>query len=127
MKTPACLVTTLIAISLVGCATARVVTKYPNKGGVIAIPREDDSKSREKAEEMMRATCGGRGYQILKEGEAVVGSKATTETNVKRTPQKTEKKKFLGLEFEETTGGDNASSTTTTRNETEWRITYKCQ
>lgn len=115
------------ALIISGCATARVVTKYPNKGGVIAIPSEGDSKSRGKAEEIMRANCGSAGFEVLEEGEAVVGSKATTESKMTSELVSTKKSKILGVTFTHSTGGDNTSSTTTTQQETEWRLTYSCR
>src|SRR4051794_23466036 len=113
--------------TLVGCTTARVVTKYPGKGGVIAIKPQDSEEARHKAEALMRQNCNGGAYTITKEGEEVVGSKTQTDIRSQTEPTKTRKSKVLGLPVTVTEGGTRASESSTTHHETEWRLAYECK
>lgn len=74
MKKHFVFLTSLICItSLWGCATARVVTVQPKKGGVIAVMPAQDLEAREKANALMAGNCGAGKYEITEEGEVVVG------------------------------------------------------
>jgi len=98
------LASTLAAIAVAGCSSFRVVEKSQT-GGVVALsgPRDD---AHQKAEEFMAAQCP-LGYQIVDEGEAVIGEDT----------QGVARPSVFG-------GGTTATSTT---QKTEWRIKYQCK
>lgn len=87
-----------------GCSSIRVVKKTPD-GGVVALQGDPDG-AREKAENYMQSQCAS-GYDIVEEGEAVVGSETETRRN-------------RGGIF-----GPTVTSSSTDRSE--WRITFKCR
>ena len=97
---------TTVSVVGVGCSSIRVVQRTPN-GGTVALHGPEDG-AREKADEYMRAQCsmsGFAGYEIVEEGEAVVGSETTSRTQM------------------ETIGPVTTARTSDTR---EWRIAYRC-
>lgn len=94
-------VTALATLS--GCSGIRVVQKTQT-GGTVALQGAEGG-AREKADEYMRSQCPA-GYEVVEEGEAVVGSITSAQTN--RT----------------IIGPVTTARTTDTR---EWRITYKCK
>ncbi len=102
-----------------GCATARMVESEPEVGGVVTIAPQGNEEARQKAEALMRQTCAGKTYKIVKEGEVVVGSR--TEAKQNETPK--EDKNLFGKK----TKSVETSSSTSTSNVTEWRLTFKCQ
>ena len=114
----------LLAFSLSGCATARVVTKQPGTGGVIAVSSESNSSAREKAGDLMNENCGSGGYKIIEEGEAVVGSKSIHHQHEYQ--DATTKTSMFGGALKAYSGGNDRSSQSETNQKTEWRITYKC-
>jgi hypothetical protein len=93
----------LFAFAVGGCSGIRVVKKTQD-GGVVAL-QGVQSDARVKADEYMRAQCGGE-YEVVEEGEAVVGS--DTETRKTNT--------FLG-----------PATTAHSTDRNEWRITFKCK
>ena len=99
--------------ALVGCATARVVTVQPKKGGVIGIHNGLGGDARVKAEELMRANCMGP-FEITEEGEVVTGSVSSGSA---QTSEPTKKGKYTT---------STTSTSTSTQDTTEWRLTYKC-
>ncbi len=102
----------------VGCSGIRVVreSKY---GGEIALfgSRED---AMVKARQEMAATCGGpQNYEVVEEGEVVVGTVSTTHEQ-----QQTEHgRTFHGRPAVRT----NTVQTTDTQDKTEWRVKYQCK
>ena len=97
------------AVVLFGCATARVVTQQPGKGGVISYPQGHE-ESRMKAMELAKRNCKGHEVDITEEGEVVIGQSSSGSSNTG--------KGHFGL-------STNASSSTTQM--TEWRMTYVCK
>jgi hypothetical protein len=91
------------AFLLTGCSSIRVVKKTQD-GGVVAL-QGVQSDARQKADEYMRSQCSGD-YEVVEEGEAVVGSDTTSRQT----------SGFLGPQTQ---------SKSTDRSE--WRITYKCK
>ncbi len=85
------------------CSGIRVV-KRANDGGIVAL-QGPESGAREKADEYMRSQCP-KGYEIVEEGEAVVG----------QTAHATTRQGFIG-----------PVTTAQTEDRREWRITYKCK
>lgn len=92
---------------LVGCGSYRYVYRNAN-GGTIALKGDRDS-AMEKARDAMKSHCRGP-YTITEEGEVVIGTDTAggSETGVTR---------------HNTVVTNEGSST---RQATEWRITYAC-
>src|SRR5262245_45030584 len=81
-KKGAALCTAVISLGmLAGCATARNVSMQPGKGGVVAVQPANDPEARTKAEDIMRSTCQGKRWEIVEEGEQVVGSRTNGSGN----------------------------------------------
>jgi hypothetical protein len=93
----------LCAALVAGCSSYRVVKITPN-GGEVALQGSQES-AREKAAEYMSSRCP-QGYDIVEEGEAVVGQDLQARTGP-------------GL-FGATTYGS-------TSDRREWRIRYQCK
>lgn len=101
---------TSIATFGAGCihGNYRVVKTIPNAGEVaLEGPQEE---ARQKAEGYMAGRCPS-GYEILEEGEAVVGQNATSDTRTGKT--------FFGAPTSQTQ--------TSTTDKREWRIKYQCK
>jgi hypothetical protein len=97
----------LIASASVGCGAARIVHRTP-AGGVVAL-EGDRNKAMEQAHQLMADHCGGP-YQIMSEGEHVVGTDRAQSTESYVTEE--------GEVVEER--GES------TREATEWRLRYSC-
>jgi hypothetical protein len=101
--------------------TARAVQTKPNKGGIVTLDPPSDPRARAKADAIMKQTCGSKKAEIAEEGEAVVGSKSSSNT----AHNSSKPSGIAGLSF--------ASSSPTTETDsvqkqvTEWRITYECK
>jgi uncharacterized protein YceK len=101
-----------LALALSACGGIRYVTRTQT-GGTIAL-QGDPEKAMEKAREAMAQHCNGA-YTVTEEGEAVVGQ--TTSTAAAADTR----------EHKDNRGASTyASGRTTTRNDTEWRVTYVC-
>ncbi len=99
------------ALSAVACGGIRVVRVTPS-GGVLAL-QGDQTKARQKAEDYMASRCTN-GYDILEEGEAVVGQTTSGSANTYGS------------------GGRRYGSSFTTMSSSsqdvrEWRVTYQCK
>lgn len=97
-----------LSLSAVGCANIRVVKKTQTGGEVALLGSREGAQ--EKANEYMARQCPG-GYDVLEEGEAVVGQNATTTTRPTR-----------GL-----FGGKQLQSDSSTEDKREWRVKYQCK
>lgn len=97
----------LSTIGLTGCGTYRVVHRTA-AGGEVALEGSED-KAREAASEYMASQCP-YGFDVIEEGEAVVGSETTASTR---------KEKVFGVPVSST-----QSQTTDKR---EWRLKYQCR
>jgi hypothetical protein len=106
----------LAAISTVGCGTARYIQKDVN-GGVIALP-SDNRWNREKAEKLMKEHVG-TGYQVVEEKEVVTGQVTTNHSDTQNELGVHSAIPILPANKQVTT------TTTSTRDETEWHITYR--
>lgn len=104
----------LTASMLSGCAIARSVRVTPGKGGVVAVTPRHSEEARAKAHRIMNQTCQGRSYEIVNEEEVVVGQVTTT----RNTKDVQKKKKGVRV---------TRSKEQTTRNKTQWEITYRCR
>src|SRR5258708_18680682 len=71
----------LSTMALTGCGTYRVVHKTA-AGGEVALEGSED-KAREAAAEYMASQCP-QGFDVIEEGEAVIGSQTTASTRKER-------------------------------------------
>ena len=107
------LLTTTLCLLSVGCSSVRVV-RVTQDGGEIALlgSREGAMK---KARQEMAMQCGGNDkYQIVEQGEVVVG-----EVTQSRTRARTRRGRRGTRGY--------ASSRTVTRDRTEWRVIFECE
>ncbi len=88
-----------------GCSSSRTVVTRPGEGGIVALRPGLFGDARLEAQKAMNSNCGDRGYNIVEEREAVVGTISQTESN--------------GF-------GPFGPVTTTSKDQTEWRICYEC-
>ena len=102
----------LIALCLSACGGIRYVNRTQT-GGTIALVG-DREQGMEKARAAMADHCHGQ-YTVVNEEEAVVGQ-TTTASASEDTRQHRDRRGESTV----------AAGQTTTRNETEWRITYAC-
>ena len=100
----------LAALFLVSCSHARVVQLEPGRGGVIALSSRDSQGARQRAERLMADNCGRNEFQIVQEGEAVVGSTTSSPFTAGRVSRN------VGVGF----------GTSSSRDSTEWRLQYRC-
>lgn len=98
----------LSSLGLAGCGTYRVVRRTPN-GGEVAL-QGTPGKAHEAADQYMASQCPG-GYDIVEEGEAVIGSETQAQT--------TRDKNVWGRPVQRTTESTTEKS--------EWRIKYQCK
>jgi hypothetical protein len=108
----------LLLVAAVGCGSARLIHATPD-GGVVAIPSNSNSWPnyyREEAEKVMVKKCPN-GYDIVEEGEVVVGKKATTSELVDRSSP---------ANLPPGQGNvTSVSKVTTVSDQTEYRITFR--
>jgi len=98
-------------VALLGCAPQgnyRVVKKV-NTGGELALEGQQEP-ARAKAEAYMKGQCPA-GYDIVEEGEAVVGQVGSAETRPKNS--------FVF--------GPSTATKTETTDKREWRIKFQCK
>ena len=117
----------LLIFAVTSCATmdftsARAVQSKPGKGGVLTLNPPNDPKAREKADAIMRQTCGSKKPEITEEGDAVVGTSKQSST--------THDEGSGGIKHGIMTFGGARPSTnqdSVEKQVTEWRITYECK
>lgn len=135
-KTSLAFIALSVAVLFTGCQQmpyqpyARDVKRKPQTGGVIALKTEHRSEDRAKADEMMKNTCAGR-FQVLEEGEVVVGQETTSKTNTDH--HEAQRGQEVGSLFgiPVVSGGRNAGSEQSSVSSTvavkEWQIQYECE
>ncbi len=103
---------------------ARNVKKKPGRSGVVALKLEHRKEDRDLALNFMNSNCGSKKSQITDEGEVVIGT--TTNSNSRsREGGSTQFGSLFGIPLKSETA-DQTSKTSTTTQEKEWQITYKC-
>ena len=103
---------------------ARNVKKKPGRSGVVALKLEHRKEDRDLALNFMNDNCGQKKSQITDEGEVVIGT--TTNSNSKnREGGVTNFGSVFGIPLK-SQSADTTSSTSTTIQQKEWQITYKC-
>src|SRR5262249_12562930 len=106
----------LVLVTVSGCGSARMIQSGPD-GGVVAIPSNSNYwpfKYRDSAEKMMTQKCPN-GYDIVREEEIVIGQKSTTSEQTDH---------ITPAGFRDGRERTTTSVTTSTRPETEYRITF---
>ena len=102
---------TVLAASFasVGCihGSYRVVKRTPNSGELALMGPQDEARFR--ATEYMASQCPA-GYDIVEEGEAVIGQEGVAQTQ-------------RGVGF----FGPTLNTQTSTVNKTEWRVKFQCK
>lgn len=122
------------ALWVSGCATvpyegkARDVKRKPQENGVIAIPLEFRDEDRNKAAQKMASNCGAMAYEIMEEGEVVVGQKTSGSTSESdRASTEHQVGSLFGVPLVSgKAGGKDVESSQTTTSVKEWQISYKC-
>jgi hypothetical protein len=110
----------VISSLALACGSARLVTR-DQSGGVFAL-EGDRGKAMEDAQSQMAAHCGGPGtYQIVQEGEVVIGEDTFVQED---TSYGSSTDKHKGGKH--TSGGSSTSASSSTRAATEWRVQYAC-
>lgn len=110
----------VIATTLaVGCGFVREV-KRTQTGGEIAI-RGRTSGAEKEAADIMSARCNGA-YDILEEGEVVVGQQTVTNSQGQGTVVQHQHRNNQVTQVNTYSQG-----TSSTQNTTEWRIVYQCK
>lgn len=104
------------AIGTVGCGNARYIQKDVN-GGVIAMSA-DNRWNREKAEKLMKEHVGA-GYQVVEEKEVITGQVTTNHSDTQNELGVHSAIPILPASKQITT------TTTSSRDVTEWQITYR--
>ncbi|WP_437769655.1 hypothetical protein WMF27_07210 [Sorangium sp. So ce281] len=90
------------------------VVRRTKVGGELAI-LGDREVAMQKASQTMATTCGGpESYEIVEEGETVVGEESVSESNERR------EKDFFGPK-------KRKQESTHTVQKTEWRVKYECK
>jgi hypothetical protein len=102
----ACVSTSILA----GCGSYRVVRKTPNGGEVALEQSGTREQSHEKAVAYIASQCPN-GYDIVEEGEAVIGSDTAAQS----------------VDGRDMFGRPTNQSASTTTEKREWRIKYQCK
>ena len=107
---------TLVALVISGCATARSVKVVPGKSGVISISPQNSQDARMKAESIMKQTCKGKGYKIVKEADVIIGVFTTIDSQ-DHVDRYSRRRSYSASSWENVT----------TEEQTEWQIHYECK
>ena len=121
-------------LALSACQTvyvpqARDVKRKPKSNGIIALPTNHRDEDRRKAELMMSQNCAPTSYNIIEEGEVVVGQQTHSSSNeTKRDDSRAQVGSLFGVPLMsgEAAGKDTRQSSTVTQLK-EWQISYECQ
>lgn len=116
-KTRSLLLLLATSSSLLACGFVREVRRSPN-GGEIAIRGRTASAEKEAAD-LMNARCA-TGYDVLEEGEVVVGQQTIHNSQGQGTVMQTRNGRVTQV-------NTYSQGTTSTQNTTEWRILYQCK
>jgi hypothetical protein len=95
------------AALLAACGSARLV-RQDQAGGTLAL-NGDQGKAMEDAHRKMAAHCGPGNYQIVSQGEEVIGQDTAARADTYDQPD-----------------GTTTTAGSSTRNATEWRVNYQC-
>ncbi|HEU4406107.1 MAG TPA: hypothetical protein VFS43_12635 [Polyangiaceae bacterium] len=96
------------SLAAAGCSGIRVVKRTPSGGELALVGAREGAQ--QKANEYMAGQCPG-GYDVLEEGEAVVGQETSTTSRPTR-----------GL-----FGDRQVQSNSVSEDKREWRVKYQCK
>lgn len=122
------------ALLFTGCQTvpyqgeARDVKLKPRKEGTIALPSSPRDEDRQKAQSRMQQNCNPLAYEVMEEGEVVVGQKTdATNRETNRASSEAQVGSLFGIPVMsgEAAGTDSRTSAVTTALK-EWHIQYRC-
>ncbi len=98
------------------------VVKKTQYDGVLALYRPNDQEARAEIDRVMRDHCRGE-YEVLEEGEVVIGKVETTTVDQNQTTQ--HGRTFFGNPAANTR--TTGSQTTTAQDKTEVQLKYRCK
>lgn len=105
---------------------ARNVKVQSRKGGVVALKLNHRDEDRIKAEGIMRRTCATQNFEIVEEGEVVVGT-VTNATENKDPGYGSQRVGSLwGMQVSSRGRSASTNTTSTTTQKKEWQIKYAC-
>jgi hypothetical protein len=107
----------VMMLALAACGSARLVSQDPS-GTTFAL-EGDRNKAMDDANAQMTAQCGPGAYHMVSQGEFVIGEDSFAQSDT----QYGEKTSRNGRR---TQGGSNTQAQSSTRQATEWRITFAC-
>lgn len=123
----------ILASALCACQTmyvpqARDVKKKPNIGGVIGMPTNYRAEDRQKADTLMKQTCGENTVKITEEGEVVTGQSTRSNTNTtNRDDTRHNAGNLFGIPvIAGSASGQNSENTAVTTQLKEWQVAYDC-
>jgi hypothetical protein len=102
---------------LAACGSARVISRNQS-GGVIEL-QGDRGKAMEQANQEMSAHCGPNNYQIVQEGEEVVGQDTVVQEDSNTNNRESRSGRHSSTD-------SSTTQTSSTRNATAWRVHYQC-
>jgi len=102
---------------LSACGSARVLSRNQS-GGVIEL-QGDRGKAMEQANQEMSAHCGPNNYQIVQEGEEVVGQDTVVQEDTATDSRQSRSGRRSSTD-------SSTTQTSSTRNATAWRVHYQC-
>ncbi|HEY4182296.1 MAG TPA: hypothetical protein VGM90_35935 [Kofleriaceae bacterium] len=104
-------------VVLAACGSARVLSRNQS-GGVIEL-QGDRGKAMEQANQEMSAHCGPNNYQIVQEGEEVVGQDTVVQEDTATDSRQSRSGRRNSTD-------SSTTQTSQTRNATAWRVHYQC-
>jgi hypothetical protein len=107
----------ILAAALAACGQAKVIQRTQT-GGVIELDG-DRGKAMEQARGVMDGHCGPNNYQIVQEGEEVIGQDTFTQEN-------TNDREHTSKNGRTTNDTTTTNQQTSTRDATAWRVHYQC-
>lgn len=106
-----------LAAALAACGQAKVIQRTQT-GGIIELDG-DRGKAMEQARGVMDQHCGPNNYQIVQEGEEVIGQDTFSRED-------TNAGEHTSRSGRTTTSSQTTTGQTSTRDATAWRVHYQC-
>ncbi len=119
----------LCACQMAYVPQARDIKRKPKNSGVIGIPVSHRAEDRQKADDLMKQNCAPLGFNVVDEGETVIGQEtksSASETN--RDDTRRNEGSFLGMNLiSGSASGKETSQSSVTTQLKEWQISYNCE
>lgn len=124
-----CLFSTLCACQMAYVPQARNISRKPRNSGVIGIPVSHRPEDRQKADELMKQNCAPQPFNVVDEGETVIGQETkSTASESNRDDTRRNEGNLFGMNFiSGTAGGKDTSQSSVTTQLKEWQISYNCE